>query len=86
VAIESLPRRWDNETYSRLVEEARHTMDQGKRMQLHQQAHRILIEEAVVVPVEYGSQPWLVKPWVAKLPACPILGPPFWKDVVIEPH
>jgi oligopeptide transport system substrate-binding protein len=86
VAIESLRRRWDNETYSRLVEEARHTMDQSKRMQLYRQADRILIEEAVVVPVEYGSEPWLVKPWVTRFPRSAQFGPQFWKDVILEPH
>jgi oligopeptide transport system substrate-binding protein len=77
---------WTNETYSRLVEEARHTFDQDRRMKLYRQADRILIEQAVLVPTEYGSLPWLVKPWVIRFPSAPVGGPRFWKDVVIEPH
>ncbi len=78
---------WSSETYTILVDEARHTFDQGQRMRLYKQAERILIEEAVVVPTEYGAYPYLVKPWVTRFPSSPL---PFrlmyLKDVVIEPH
>jgi ABC-type transport system substrate-binding protein len=86
VAIERLRRRWDNETYSRLVEEARRTFDQDRRMKLYKQADRILIEEAVLVPTEYASLPWLVKPWVIRFPSAPVGGARYWKDVILEPH
>jgi oligopeptide transport system substrate-binding protein len=78
---------WCNETYTSLVEKARHTFDQGQRMKLYKQAERILIDEAVVVPTEYGVDPCLVKPWVTRFPTAPL---PFkvryLKDVIIEPH
>jgi ABC-type transport system substrate-binding protein len=78
---------WSNETYDRLVEEARHTFDQGQRIELYKQADRILIEEAVVVPTEYGGHPCLLQPWVTRFPAAPVyIRTWFWKDVVIEPH
>jgi ABC-type oligopeptide transport system substrate-binding subunit len=80
------PTGWSNEAYALLVEEARHTLDQGKRMEMYKQADRILIEEAVVVPTEYGSYPCLVKPWVTRFPIAPLFGPTYWKDVIIEPH
>jgi ABC-type oligopeptide transport system substrate-binding subunit/class 3 adenylate cyclase/tetratricopeptide (TPR) repeat protein len=76
---------WRNEAYDRLVEEARRVMDQGERMKLYQQADRILVEEAAIVPLIYLRAHLLVKPWVSKYPAS-ATGWRFWKDVIIEPH
>jgi oligopeptide transport system substrate-binding protein len=80
-----LPPGWQNEAYHRLVEDARRAMDQGKRMQLYQQADRILIEEAPVLPLCYARFHMLVKPWVRKYLTSPLRWW-FWKDVIIEPH
>jgi len=77
--------RWWNETYDRLVEEARRVMDQGERMTLYRQADRILMEEAAIVPLCYGRVHIFVKPWVRNLPIAALEGW-FWKDVIIEPH
>jgi ABC-type transport system substrate-binding protein len=78
---------WSNEAYTRLVEEARLTFDQGQRMKLYKEADRILIEEAVVVPTEYGGHSWLLKPWVTRFPNSPLPAKSmYWKDVIIEPH
>jgi oligopeptide transport system substrate-binding protein len=77
--------RWKNETYDRLVEEARRIMDQGERMRLYGQADRILIEEAAILPLYYLRSHLLVKPWVKKYPTSAIKWW-FWKDVIIEPH
>jgi oligopeptide transport system substrate-binding protein len=77
--------RWQNETYDRLVEEARRIMDQGERMRLYGQAERILIEEAAILPLYYLRSHLLVKPWVKKYPTSAIKWW-FWKDVIIEPH
>jgi ABC-type oligopeptide transport system substrate-binding subunit/class 3 adenylate cyclase len=76
---------WRSETYDRLVEEARRSMDQAERMKLFRRADRILVEEAVLMP--YGHARWtlLVKPWVKRYPTSP-MRQWFWKDVVIEPH
>jgi oligopeptide transport system substrate-binding protein len=76
---------WRNETYDRLVEEARRLTDQGERMKLYGQADRILVEEAVIMPLYYRRSHRLVKPWVRKYPTSAIKRW-FWKDVVIEPH
>jgi ABC-type oligopeptide transport system substrate-binding subunit len=78
---------WSDETYDRLVKEARYTMDQGRRLKLFKQADRMLIEEAVVVPTEYGGHPWLLKPWVSRFPtAAVVTNLMFLKDVILEPH
>jgi ABC-type transport system substrate-binding protein len=77
--------RWQNETYDRLVEEARRIMDQTERKAMYQEADRILVEEAVIMPFAYGRCHLLVKPWVKR---CPTSATRFWfwKDVIIEPH
>ena len=77
--------RWRNETYDGVVEQARRVTDQGERMKLYGQADRILVEEAVILPLTYGRMHLLVKPWVRKFPTSAIKQW-FWKDVVIEPH
>ena len=76
---------WRNETYDSLVEEARRATDQRLRMKLYQQADRILIEEAVILPISYSRLHLLLKPWVTRFPMSAIR---YWffKDVVIEPH
>ena len=77
---------WRNETYERLLERARQITDQAERMQLCQQAGRILIEEAVIVPLLYIQSHLLLKLWVRRFPIAAIKSPGFWKDVIIEPH
>jgi oligopeptide transport system substrate-binding protein len=76
--------QWRNETYERLLEDAQRTLSQGDRIPLYQAADKILIEEAVIMPLLYRRVHWLVKPWV-KIPA---VRPGSWflKDVILEPH
>jgi oligopeptide transport system substrate-binding protein len=76
---------WRNKVYERLVEEARRITDQEERVKLYQQADRILVEEAVMVPLLYRRSHLLVKPWVSKYPTS-ALSEWFWKDVIIEPN
>ena len=77
--------RWRPEAFDSLIEEARGASDQSVRLGLYQQADKMLIEEAVIVPLVYGRLHLLVKPWVTKLPQSAIPGPS-WRDAVIEPH
>jgi ABC-type oligopeptide transport system substrate-binding subunit/DNA-binding SARP family transcriptional activator len=76
---------WRHQAYDKLVAEAKGVMDQAVRMKLYQQADRILVEEAPIVPLLY--MPWnlLVKPWVTRYPISP-MSLWFWKDVILEPH
>jgi ABC-type oligopeptide transport system substrate-binding subunit len=76
---------WRDEAYDRLVENARREMDSAKRLALYQQADRMLIEKAPIMPVAHGRLHLLVKPWVSSLPTAPDKWW-FWKDVVIQPH
>ncbi len=84
----SYARTWagrQNEIYSRLVEEARRVADQEERMKLYQQANRILIEEAPILPLACERDHLLIQPWVNRYPTA-ALETSFWKDIVIEPH
>jgi ABC-type oligopeptide transport system substrate-binding subunit/DNA-binding SARP family transcriptional activator len=76
---------WRNETYTELIETARRITNQAQRMKLYQQADRILVEEAALIPILYSRHHLLVKPWVHKF-SLSALNCPFWKDVIIEPH
>ncbi|NIM94557.1 MAG: AAA family ATPase [Anaerolineales bacterium] len=79
---------WRDDKYDQLLEEAQGTIDQEDRIRLYQEADKILIEEAVIMPIAYDKWHRLCKPWV-KLPA--VEAPLLWyediiKDVIIEPH
>ena len=76
---------WENEEYDRLVEEARGMIDLSQRLHLYEQAERILVQEAPIMPIAYGRNHLIVKPWVRKLPLSPIV-PVMVKDVIIEEH
>ncbi len=75
---------WINDQYDQLLEEAQRTMDQGDRIRLYQEADKILMEEAVVIPLVYSQDHYLIKPWVK----IPIRGydPRYIKDIILEPH
>jgi oligopeptide transport system substrate-binding protein len=77
--------QWRNKVYNRLVEGARRIADQEERLTMYQQADRILVEEAAMVPLLYRRSHLLVKPWVSKYPTSAIRAH-FWKDVIIESH
>jgi len=78
--------RWQNDAYDRLVEEARHETEPGRRIKLHQQADAILVEEAPIMPVYYDRGHMLVKPWVTRFPTSSLRWYGHWNDVIIEPH
>ena len=76
---------WQNERFDQLIEKARRITDQRKRIDLYQQADKILIEDTVLMPLTYGRYPLLVKPWVKQFVYAPHLKV-FWQDIIIEPH
>jgi ABC-type oligopeptide transport system substrate-binding subunit len=84
-AAPEILRRWGNEAYEQMVAEASRITDQAERMELYKEADRMLMEEAVIMPLIYGRRYRLVKPWVSRYPVSPMHGW-WWKDVVIEPH
>jgi ABC-type oligopeptide transport system substrate-binding subunit len=76
---------WQNETYERLVQQAKEMGDQDGRLALYRQAEEILAEEVPIIPLSYGNASLLIKPWVRRYPTSS-LKLWYWKDVVIEPH
>jgi oligopeptide transport system substrate-binding protein len=76
---------WQERAYDELVEGARRVLDQAERMRMYQQADRILVEEAPILPLCYGRFHMLMKPWVKKLFTSPLKWWS-WKDVILEPH
>ena len=84
VGVQNLLRHWRNDEYDQLLEEAQRALDQPERMRLYQEADKILIEEAVVMPITYMRFHKLCKPWV-KLPARGIVRFPL-KDIILKPH
>jgi oligopeptide transport system substrate-binding protein len=70
---------WRDERYDQLVEEAQRTLVQARRIRLYQEADKILIEQAALVPIVYFRSHHLVKPWV-KWRGWGIRG------LIIEPH
>jgi oligopeptide transport system substrate-binding protein len=79
-----IPPNW-NEQYDKLVENARQVLDLDERLRLYTEADKILMEEAVVIPISYARIHLFVKPWVKRFPIPPI-NTFSYKDVVIEPH
>ena len=77
--------RWRNESYDRLMEEARRVTDQRERMRLYHEADTLLVQEAVIMPLGYTRLHLLVKPWVSRFPTSANRRW-FCKDVIIEPH
>jgi oligopeptide transport system substrate-binding protein len=75
---------WRNERYWELVEKARRITNHEDRMSLYHQADLILVDEAAIVPIMYGREDVLLKPWVRNSWAALLNNS--WKDVVIEPH
>jgi ABC-type transport system substrate-binding protein len=77
--------RWTDAAFGRLVEDARTMTNPRNRVQAYQEADRILIQSAALVPLFYGRTHLLLKPWLRNYTLSPS-GDRFWKDVIIDPH
>lgn len=62
---------WKNPRYDQLVDAASREQNEGKRYALLQQAEALLIEEAPVAPIFFGTRTYLIRPevkgWVPAL-------------------
>jgi oligopeptide transport system substrate-binding protein len=77
-------RHWHNLDYDRLLVTARHMTDLNERIKIYQAAEQILIREAAIIPLFYGQNYALIKPWVKRFMS--LRGGFSGKDVIIEPH
>jgi ABC-type oligopeptide transport system substrate-binding subunit/class 3 adenylate cyclase len=75
---------WHNEIYDQIMEKAHQSSDQADRIRLYQAADKILTDEAVIMPVAYDREHYLVKPWVKFTGG--ILEKTPLKNIIIEPH
>jgi oligopeptide transport system substrate-binding protein len=67
----------------RLAEEAYASTDQQERIRLYQAVDRMLVEEALVIPLAHLKEELLLKPWVRSYPKA---SGAIWRDVIIESH
>ncbi len=73
-----------NEQVDRLLEQARTEQDPQRRLQLYQQAERLIVDEAFIIPLWYtGEQKVLVKPYVKGYRLSPMVLPRL-KDVWLD--
>lgn len=59
---------WSNSAYDQLLAAAASTSDNGRRYELFQQAEAILLDQAPLIPLFSGEQPYLIRPWVRDWP------------------
>jgi ABC-type oligopeptide transport system substrate-binding subunit/class 3 adenylate cyclase/ribosomal protein L40E len=76
---------WENQAFDDLLDRAQYINNQAERLVLYRQADRILMDESPILPLVYGRQHYLVKPWVKNFRLCPRMDW-FLQDVIIEPH
>ncbi|GIW11588.1 MAG: hypothetical protein KatS3mg061_2645 [Dehalococcoidia bacterium] len=75
---------WKNEQFDRLVNQAASVTDPQRRQQMYEQADRIMAEEMAVIPLFYGAQRVLVKPYVKNYALSRIAGGALLRQVSIE--
>lgn len=56
--------KYSSQAYNRLVQQAQSTNDQKIRMQAMHDAEKLLFDDAVIIPIYYTTQPFVVKPYV----------------------
>lgn len=74
---------YENLEFDKIVDEARTTFDEAKRVALWQKAEEMAMEDAAMIPFGYSQYIYLVKPYV-KGYTCNLAGPTWYKDVKIE--
>ena len=77
--------QYHNPAYNELVLAAQHTNNQAVRMDKMHAAEKILMNDAVVLPIYYTTQPYIVQPYV-KGYRWSILGTIDFKEAYVEPE
>jgi oligopeptide transport system substrate-binding protein len=72
--------------YDDLLEQARQTTNPSERLRIYQEMDRMLIDEALVIPLVYAQGHLMIKPWIKNYQTSALKHPGFWKDVTILPH
>jgi oligopeptide transport system substrate-binding protein len=77
--------RWDHPEFEVLIECARSTMEQEKRVQYYNDADRIIVNEVPIIPLCYGTHHILAKPWVRSFSISP-METVLASDIIVEPY
>jgi ABC-type oligopeptide transport system substrate-binding subunit/DNA-binding SARP family transcriptional activator len=85
IGLNRQPAHWHNEQYEHLLDTARRVSDPAERLKFYQAADRLLMQEAIIMPLLHNQWYFLIKPWVKRYPISAI-NAYHWKDVIIEPH
>jgi ABC-type transport system substrate-binding protein len=72
-------RAQDNKDLQEFLHAARETVDQSQRLALYREADKLLIEEALVIPLAYTLGHYFVSSRVRKLPKTLL-----WQDIVLD--
>lgn len=56
--------KYHNPAYNSLIEKAQSTLDQSVRLAAMHEAEKLLFDDAVIIPIYYTTQPFVVKPYV----------------------
>ena len=75
---------YSNPDVDALLDQARITQDVGERQALYQQAEQLILEDAAWIPLYFGVENWLVKPYVQGFEAPPIKIPKFQYVSILE--
>ena len=75
---------YSNPQVDALLDEARGTQDVEKRLALYQQAEQLILEDAAWVPLYFGVENWVVKPYVQGFQLPPMKIPKFQYVSVLE--
>jgi len=59
---------WNHPRYESLIDSARYEQDRTKRLDFYRQADKILIDEAVIIPLVYERGNYLIKPRIHNFP------------------
>jgi ABC-type oligopeptide transport system substrate-binding subunit/serine/threonine protein kinase len=71
--------------FEELLTTARRIADPTERLKFYQAADRLLIDEALIMPLLHTRHHYLLKPWLKRYPITPLKAS-YWKDAIIEPH
>jgi ABC-type oligopeptide transport system substrate-binding subunit/class 3 adenylate cyclase/ABC-type dipeptide/oligopeptide/nickel transport system ATPase subunit len=72
--------------YDDLLVKARKTTDPSERLRIYREMDRMLIDEALIIPLVYAQGHLMIKPWIKNYQTSALKHPGFWKDVTILPH
>lgn len=58
---------WSNKQYDELIKQARLATDEGKRMEILHQAEKMIMEDAIMIPILHYTENCMIKPYVKGL-------------------